>query len=280
MPAARYLDGTAMSAFRFGLGLAAAASITAVAAIAPSRAQEAPKSLSKSYSCNAPDELVRLDHPLKRVGVRLSAGLPIKIVAIGSSSTAGAGASAPAMSYPSRLEAELKSLWPHAPLKVVNRGVGGETSRDMLARFDTGVFPEKADLVIWQVGSNSLLRGQPVAPAVNLLRDGLDRLTRAGIDAILMNPQYAPKVIAKPEANRMVDLIDATARQSRADLFQRFAVMRYWRLTEDMPFGAFLSPDELHMNDWSYGCIAKLLAGAIADAAMRTTMTATARAPR
>ncbi len=43
--------------------------------------------------------------------------------------------------------------------------------------------------------------------------------------------------------------------------------MRYWRLTEDIPFDTFVSPDELHMNDWSYGCVAKLLAGAIAEAA-------------
>ena len=30
------------------------------------------------------------------------------------------------------------------------------------------------------------------------------------------------------------------------------------------------------MNDWSYGCIAKLLAGAIQEAATRSTVTATA----
>jgi acyl-CoA thioesterase I len=35
------------------------------------------------------------------------------------------------------------------------------------------------------------------------------------------------------------------------NLFQRFALMRYWRLTEGIPFSAFLSKDELHMNDWS-----------------------------
>ena len=56
--------------------------------------------------------------------------------------------------------------------------------------------------------------------------------------------------------------------------------MRYWRLTEDIPFSTFLSPDELHMNDWSYSCVAKLLAGAIADAATRATVTATASPPR
>jgi hypothetical protein len=31
------------------------------------------------------------------------------------------------------------------------------------------------------------------------------------------------------------------------------------------------------MNDWSYGCIAKLLAGSIADTVSRSTLTAKAR---
>jgi acyl-CoA thioesterase I len=48
--------------------------------------------------------------------------------------------------------------------------------------------------------------------------------------------------------------------------------LRYWHLTKGLPFKAFLSDDELHMNDWSYGCIAKLLARAIVDAATRMTV--------
>ena len=31
----------------------------------------------------------------------------------------------------------------------------------------------------------------------------------------------------------MVDLIDATARKDSVDLFQRFAVMRHWRVTDN-----------------------------------------------
>jgi hypothetical protein len=41
-----------------------------------------------------------------------------------------------------------------------------------------------------------------------------------------------------------------------------------------------VSQDGLHMNDWSYGCIARLLAGAIHEAATRSAVTATARARR
>jgi acyl-CoA thioesterase-1 len=224
--------------------------------------------------CAAPTELTRLQNPLSRTSQRLAAGMPITIVAIGSSSTQGAGASTPAMSYPSRLAVELKQHFPRADITVINRGVGGETATEMVARFDKDVLDERPDIVIWQVGSNSLLRNHPVKPAGLLIRKGVKRLKASGADVILMNPQYAPKVNANLEAEVMVDQISDAAKEAGVDLFERFAVMRYWRLTESIPFKTFISDDELHMNDWSYGCVAKLLAGAIAEAATRPTMSA------
>ena len=253
----------------------AATTLAAAVAVFVPASAHAQAADAAAPTCPGPGELIRLDNPLKRVGQELVGGQPITIVAIGSSSTFGAGASSPAMSYPSRLEVELKAHWPRASITVVNRGVNGEEVRDMVARFDREVFPESPDLVIWQVGSNSVLRDHPISEANVDLRDGLKRLKAAGADVILMNPQYAPKVIAKREVEKMVDLIDATARETHVDLFQRFALMRYWRLTEDIPFSTFVSPDELHMNDWSYGCVAKLLADAIVEATTRSTVTAT-----
>ena len=87
-----------------------------------------------------------------------------------------------------------------------------------------------------------------------------------------MNPQYSPKVITKHDVDGMVDLIHLTAKETNVDLFDRFAVMRYWHLTEDLPFSTFVSPDELHMNDWGYGCLAKLLAESLHEAATRATV--------
>ena len=40
----------------------------------------------------------------------------------------------------------------------------------------------------------------------------------------------------------------------------------------------FVSPDRLHMNDWSYACWAKLLGAAIAEAATRPIASAAAHA--
>ena len=52
--------------------------------------------------------------------------------------------------------------------------------------------------------------------------------------------------------------------------------MRDWHDVEHMPFEAFVAPDGLHMNDWSYACVAKLLAAAITEAATRPIASAAA----
>jgi len=235
---------------------------------------------AKPMPCSAPADLARLARPLTRTARRLAAGEPIKIVAVGSSSTAGAGASSPAASYPSRLAEELKQRFPAAVITVLNRGVNGEEAADMLARLATDVVQEKPDLVLWQVGTNAVLRDNPLDQAKQLIQEGVRRLKATGADVVLMDPQFSPKVIAKPEADPMVDLIARIAKQEDIGVFQRFAVMQHWRNIDGLEFARFLSPDQLHMNDWSYACVAKVLGGAIAEAMSRTSAVAHTSLPR
>ena len=222
-----------------------------------------PVAARAQQACVAPAEAMNLEHAPEHFRVRIAKGLPLKIVAIGSSSTFGAGASSPLASYPSRLEAELKAKLPGLPVTVLNKGVNGEEATEMLARFVADVIEEAPDLVLWQVGSNSVLRDHPT-PAT-LIHQGIEQLKANGTDVILVNPQYAPRIIAKPGAEHAVDVITATARDEEVGLFDRFAVMRYWRDTEKLPFEQFVTTDGLHMNDWGYACVAKLLADAILD---------------
>jgi lysophospholipase L1-like esterase len=225
-------------------------------------------------SCDVQRDLVRFAAPLAHVGHKLSTGQPITIVAIGSSSTAGAGASSPAATYPSRLQAELSQRFPGHSITVINRGVGGEEVPDMLKRFDQGVIAAKPDLVIWQLGTNSVIRDHTVGDHGALIRQGIGRIRTTGADIVLLDPQYAPKVISKPEAAHMVELIAVTAKQEDIDLYPRFDVMRRWHDAAHMDFTAFVSPDGLHMNDWSYACLAKGLGQAIAEAAQRPVLSA------
>jgi hypothetical protein len=90
----------------------------------------------------------------------------------------------------------------------------------------------------------------------------------------MIDPQYAPKVLAKPDAEHMVGLISAAAKQADVDLIQRFAIMRYWYEHDHLTFADFISPDKLHMNDWSYACLARLIGGSISEAAQRNIASA------
>lgn len=230
--------------------------------------------------CHAPMDIVRLVSPLSRLSQKLHAGAPITVVALGSSSTAGTGASSAAATYPGRLAIELKHHFPAANITVLNKGVGGEEVPDMLKRFDKAVIANKPDLVLWQLGTNSLLRDHTASTRDSLIHDGLSRLRDIGADVILIDPQFAPKVIAKPEANRMVQFIAATAKQEGVGLFRRFDVMKRWSEIDHMPFSTFVSADGLHMNDWSYACMAKGLGMAIAEAVQRPIMSATVMPPK
>ena len=233
----------------------------------------APPAAPRSATCSVATDQARLDFPLSRMAPLLAGGQPIKIVALGSSSTRGVGASTPAASYPRRLAEELVRRFPGHKFTILNRGVNGEDVGNMLARLDT-VIRDKPDLVLWQIGTNSVLDGKAVQPQGSLLREGLARLKATGVDLVLIDPQYAPKVITKRNADAMVSLIAATAKAEHVSLFHRFDLMRHWRETERLPFKAFVSRDGLHMNDWSYACLAKTLGVAIAEAAERPTTTA------
>jgi lysophospholipase L1-like esterase len=251
--------------------LAAAAALCAGMAVAlPARAETAPP------TCDAPLDLIRLANPLPHLAQKVVSGEPITIVAIGSSSTAGAGASSPAANYPNRLAAELKQHFPGLAITVLNRGVGGEEVADMLNRFDTSVVSAKPDLVLWQLGTNSVIRGHKLGDHGVLIRAGVGKIHAIDADVVLIDPQFAPKVISKPEAEDMVALIATTAKHEDVDLFRRFEVMRYWRDVDHLGFETFVSADGLHMNDWSYACMARGLGNAIAEAAQRPMMSATA----
>jgi acyl-CoA thioesterase I len=265
--------------------LLGAVATAALIALTPARAQTpvpaaAPAALSSSASparqpaCAVAAEQVRLDRPLPRLGRLLASGKPIKIVALGSSSTYGAGASTSAASYPSRLAEELSRRFPGHDITVLNRGVNGDDAEAMLARLDSAVIAEKPDLVLWQIGTNSLLREKALPPHASLVREGLSRIRAAGAEVVLIDPQYAPRVLAKPNVEGMVSLIATAAKAEHVPLFHRFDLMRHWYESEHLPFETFVSSDGLHMNDWSYACLAKALGLAIAEAATRPTATA------
>jgi lysophospholipase L1-like esterase len=217
-------------------------------------------------ACAAPEALMRLDQVISHTAARISEGRSLKIIALGSSSTVGIGATSPANSYPSRLEAMLREQYPDMRIEVINRGVGGEDAREELARLDKSVLAERPDLVLWQVGTNAIVDEEGVSEEGRLVRKGLARIKAAGVDVILIDPQYSPSVIRNPRAGAMVRMLKTVAQAANVAVFRRFAIMSHWRTVENVPFERFTVKDGLHMNDWGYQCIARLLATSIVAA--------------
>jgi acyl-CoA thioesterase I len=212
-----------------------------------------------------PGDLIDLPYPLPACARIVATGGPLTIVALGSSSTAGAYASSPAASYPARLEIELAGLGPGAAIKVLNRGENGEDAAENLARFDSSVGVERPDLVLWQVGTNWLMQDRPLEEFNRLIIEGLTRIQSIGAEAVLIDTQYAPALCAKPDFPAFVKLMANIGRRFQVSVFRRYAIMQYWHENLKLPIDTFLSSDDLHMNDWSYYRMAKLLAKALAD---------------
>jgi acyl-CoA thioesterase-1 len=217
--------------------------------------------------CSAPREITRFKVKLPNTARAVLSRKSLLIVAIGSSSTAGVGASDPAHTYPAVLAEELQRRWPRIAVTVINKGIGGELSSQMLARFERDVLPYHPQLVIWQTGSNQLLKSENIEGYSETLREGIRRLKAAEADIVLMDPQFAPRVLARHMHLSVLDSIAAVANDTNVTVFQRFAVMQYLISSGQYKIEDIISSDGLHMNDVSYSCIARLLADSVVAAA-------------
>jgi lysophospholipase L1-like esterase len=224
------------------------------------RAVDRMKDMFARVPCLPPKGASRSMGSLPHVANKLIAGQPVTIIAFGSSSTQGYGSTAPEYTYPSRLAAQLKRHYPTADIVVLNRGKGGEDAPEMMRRLQTEVIDVKPDLVIWQVGTNAVLRNLDQAETAKLVEDGVALIQAAGSDVVLVDPQYSPRVNEKAEgATRMVKLLGRVAELRKVGIFPRFEVMRDWHEKQSIPTEEFIIPDGLHMNDWGYACFAQLL---------------------
>jgi acyl-CoA thioesterase-1 len=218
---------------------------------------------AQKHDCRASREMLDLGNPLEiaRGGAEKR---ELRIVAMGSSSTQGYGTSNPAFAYPAQLKMKLTEAMPGTTIHVFNKGIGGQDAEEMAERMKADVSPERAHLVVWQVGTNSAIRRTPLEKFANRLRAGIDIGKSLGADFILMNLQYVPAVVALPDEEDYAKVMAGVAKEKSAGLFRRFEIMREW-YRDGMPYAQFVTSDGLHLNDFGQKCVGKLLSKAILD---------------
>lgn len=212
-------------------------------------------------------------HRLPNFASRLGGDGPIKLVAIGSSSTAGEGGIVP---YTYRVETALRAKYVGRMIDVLNRGISGQEAPEELARMQSDVIDEKPALVIWQVGTNAVWQaGRDLDQVAAAIAAGLTLLGRQAMDVVLMDLQYVPALLTADKlgaTGRMLSLIAHAAASAGVNVFGRFAMMQQWLEIERFSFDVMVDPADvsrLHQSDWSAGRIGYEFCQAIADAAAR-----------
>jgi acyl-CoA thioesterase I len=196
---------------------------------------------------------------------KVRVGLPNDILAIGSSSTEGVGATSAANTYPARLEAELEK-GTGADFDVRNAGVGGELAAKTLDRLKSALKSGWARLVIWQVGTNDANVGVDETVFRATVQAGIAAAQAAGVPMMLIGPQYTLKTPDPARYERFVKMVDDIGAASHVPVLSRYALMKSWSVKSAKALSLLLSGDGLHMSDLGYRCLAHALAQALEGA--------------
>lgn len=199
--------------------------------------------------------------PLRGLSRAVRAGRPIKVLAIGSSSTVGVGASSPTATYIAKLETSLEGAVKGLDVEVVGRGLSGEIAQGAADRMKKEVEATKPDLVVWQVGTNDALRQVSIESLINCIRTTLAWLAENRVEVVLIDPQYGEALVKDQHYERVVAAISEVAREARVLLVDRFEAMRELHRQHGDRF--YLTSDNLHMNDTGHRCMAEQLTRSI-----------------
>ena len=147
-----------------------------------------------SPPCDVPATDIAAPATLPNATQALQKGEKIRILAIGSSSTFGSGASSKSRSYPSQLEGILEHALRGADIAIINRGIPGEVAEITAERIKSEVALRKPDLVLWQLGTNDALARVPPQDFKSTVRSTLRWLKDNQIDVVLVGVQYTSRL--------------------------------------------------------------------------------------
>ena len=217
--------------------------------------------------CDTHPDIIDFKYKLPHLRQALKRNRKVGIVALGSSSTAGADGVLP---YPPRLEMLLRQEYYGRMIDILNRGIGGQEAPEELSRFESDVIAQAPALVIWQVGTNAVYRSINHNPAEvrAAISVGLDLLAPLPMDVVLMDSQYTKAVVDPPDtlklSNTITSLISDVAAEKGVNVFRRFALMERW-VQDKIPLAELDDGADIHLHtsDWATNCLTQALFGAI-----------------
>jgi lysophospholipase L1-like esterase len=183
------------------------------------------------------------------------------VLAIGSSTTAGVGGGGAGYA---QLLGPLLSARASKTFRVIVSGSLGETASGAAARLAGEIAMHKPDLVVWQVGTNDANFGVGTASFRQTLASGLASIKNAGVDAVLVDPQFSNWAERGGSATDAIAAVVAEEGQRRGvPVARRFQAMKRLAASDRPAFDRLISWDGLHLSPEGHACMAEQVAGTI-----------------
>jgi lysophospholipase L1-like esterase len=188
----------------------------------------------------------------------------VRIVAIGDSTTAGTPAYFSPLESPPAGRGDATSQYAywlmqsHQEWEVLNRGVNGERSDQIRARFDRDAVETEPAVVIVIAGVNDVYQGKPADHVIDQLRWMYDRSLKAGIRVVAGT--IIPYNTASDDQNARMRVINAwIRRQSEASPGVHFVDTRAAVAAAGKPDRLSETADQLHPSPSGYRAMAEAI---------------------
>lgn len=216
-----------------------------------------------SPECAVPDRLLTFPRALQPLEELLRQQATLKVLVVGLSSVDASPSQEPRDPFSARLAAELERRFPGVEVVLKNEGIGGELAAATVERMKREVVDWGPDLVVWQVGTNDAIARTDPQDFVSALREGVDWLAQRGVEVVLMNPQFFPRVAHEPAYQAYLEAVEEVATGENVPLLRRYEAMQHWSARQDAGPGP-PAPDGLPLGDQGHSCVAEALAEAVA----------------
>jgi hypothetical protein len=246
-----------------------AAVIAGLLAAAPARAQDAKGAAdapTERKACGVPADLLTIgDSSLEKVAVAVKKERKLDVLVVGSTSSSLAGPDGAAAAYPARLETKLRELLPGVSVTVTTSVQPKRSAEEVAEGLPALISEHKPSLLIWQTGTVDAMRAIHPDDFRNAVDEGTSAVKGAGVDAVLINLQYSPRMETMLPTAPYLDNIRAVAQQQDVPLFDRYSIMHYWNETGE--FDLTNSSRSFALARGVHDCLGRALASLVIAAA-------------
>lgn len=208
---------------------------------------------------------------------------PILIAALGDSTTAGTPGYRSPIEAPPDGEGNVESQFAywlveqHPHWRVLNRGVDGERSDEVAARFERDVLSRQPHVLVVIAGVNDVYQERPVEHTKKHLRWIYNRAAEAGIPVVAGS--ILPYNTATADQNARMKAINAwIAGEATRDPNLTFVDTRAAVAATNNPNRLASSPDDLHPDVEGYRKVAAAI-GPVVDVVLAQAKASAAREP-